>query len=56
MDQERKTRLEELGFDFSLKEKANEEIWNLQFQKLREYYEIHGHCELFWAVDCFTFI
>jgi hypothetical protein len=50
MDQERKTRLEEIGFyiDLNLKDK-----WNLQFKKLRDYSVKHGHCELVWAVDRF---
>jgi hypothetical protein len=56
MDPERKRRLDEIGFDFNPKEKTNEENWNLQFKKLRGYYGKHGHCELFWAVDRFTFI
>jgi hypothetical protein len=43
MDQERKRRLEEIGFVFSTLD--NE--WNLQFKKLHEYYEKHGHCECF---------
>jgi hypothetical protein len=55
MDQERKPRLEEIGFDFSPKEKSKD-VWNLRFQKLREYYEKHGHCELFWTVDWFFYI
>jgi hypothetical protein len=50
----------EIGFDFNFIKKpinkANEILWNSKFQKLREYYEKHGHCELFWAVDCFIFI
>jgi hypothetical protein len=51
MNQERESRLEKIGFEFNGKEK-----WNLQFNKLRDYYVKHGHCELFWAVDRFTFI
>jgi hypothetical protein len=47
MDQEIIRRLDEIGFDFSPKEKANEDIWNLHFRKLHEYSEIHGHCECF---------
>jgi hypothetical protein len=50
MDPERKRRLDEIGFDFKHKDKANE-IWNLQVKKLRDFYGKHGHCELFWAVD-----
>jgi hypothetical protein len=53
MDQERKRRLDEIGFEFNVK---NEDIWNLQFKKLRDYYEKNGHCELFWAVDRFIFV
>jgi hypothetical protein len=56
MDQERKMRLEEIGFEFSRKVMTNEDIWDFQFQKLREYCERHGHCELLWDVDRFTFI
>jgi hypothetical protein len=52
MNQERKARLEEIGFIFF----ALNNIWNLQFKKLRHFYVKHGHCELIWAVDCFTFI
>jgi hypothetical protein len=43
--------------DFNLKNKSNKEIiWSFQFKKLQDYYENHGHCELFWTVDRFTFI
>jgi hypothetical protein len=49
-DQERKKRLDEFSFEFTGKGKvnANEEKWNLQFKKLRDYSREHGHCELFW--------
>jgi hypothetical protein len=50
---ERKRMLEEIGFDSN---PCKEENWNLQFMKLQDYYEEHGHCELMWAVDCFAFI
>jgi hypothetical protein len=53
MDQERKMKLEEIGFQFYIQDKAYTNLWDFQFQKLREYYEIHDHCELFCAVDCF---
>jgi hypothetical protein len=49
MDLERKRRLDEIGFVFS----AQDNIWNGLFKKLHDYYEIHGHCELLWAVDRF---
>jgi hypothetical protein len=52
MDFERKEKLDKIGFEFSVKNKENEEKWDLQFKKLRDYYGKHGHCELFWAVDC----
>jgi hypothetical protein len=50
MDHERKRMLDEICFEFSRKNEVNEN-WNLQFQKLRDYYEKHGHCELFWDVN-----
>jgi hypothetical protein len=50
MDQERKRMLDKIGFDFGM---TQEETWNLQFQKLRDFYVIHGHCELVWSVDRF---
>jgi hypothetical protein len=56
MDLERKRRLDEIGFEFDVKDEANEEEWNLQFKQLLDHYEKHGHCELFWAVDRFTII
>jgi hypothetical protein len=55
MNFERKAKLDEMCFEFSVRDKANEEKWNLQFKKLQEYHGKHGHCELFWAVDRFTF-
>jgi hypothetical protein len=55
MDQGRKVKLDEIGFKFSpRRDKANQEKWNLKFKKLQDYYEKHGHCELFWAVDRFA--
>jgi hypothetical protein len=54
LDQERKRTIDEIGFDFN--PKGLEDIWNLQFKKLRDYYEKHGHCELFWPVDRFVFL
>jgi hypothetical protein len=49
MDQERKTKLNEIGFVVFTRDKD----WNLQFTKLRDYYVKHDHCELVWAVDRF---
>jgi hypothetical protein len=46
MDPERKAKLDEIGFDFNPKGNAKEN-WNLQFKKLRDYYEKHGHCKFF---------
>jgi hypothetical protein len=48
--------LDEIGFDFNPKGKANEENWNLQFKRLQDYNGKQGHCELFWDADRFTFI
>jgi hypothetical protein len=48
---ERKTMLDEIGFEFNLSDKTNEGKWNLQFKRLQDYYEEHGHCELFGAVN-----
>jgi hypothetical protein len=56
VDVERKAKLDEIGFEFSVKNKANEENWNLKFKKLQEYHVKHGHCELFWAANRYTFI
>jgi hypothetical protein len=65
MHPERKRMLNEIGLDFNANDKANErkwmgltfeKKWNLQFKKLQDYYEKHGHCELFWDDDRFTFI
>jgi hypothetical protein len=56
VDVERKAKLDEIGFEFSVKDKTNEDNWNSQFKKLQDYHEKHRHCELFWAVDRFTFI
>jgi hypothetical protein len=57
MDQGRKTRLDEIGFELNAKIMTYDHIWDLQCQKLHNYYEKHGHCELVWAaVDRFTFI
>jgi hypothetical protein len=58
MDQERTQKLGDIGFEFVHEDraKANEDIWGFQFKKLREYYEKHGHCELLWPVDCYTFL
>jgi hypothetical protein len=53
MGQERKRMLYEIGFEGT----TNEENWNLQFKKLRDYYGKHDHCEYFGAVDhYFNFI
>jgi hypothetical protein len=51
---ERKEKLDDIGLEVSVKERANEEYWNLQFQKLRCFFAKHGHCELFWGVDPFA--
>jgi hypothetical protein len=57
MDFERKEKLDEIGFQFTvLKDRTNEPKWNLQFKKLQDYNVKHGHCELFWDVDRFTVI
>jgi hypothetical protein len=57
MDHVRKRRLDEIGFAFKpTNNKAKDEKWNLQFKKLRDYYGIHGHCELRRAVDRFIFV
>jgi hypothetical protein len=56
MDFERKAKLDEIGFEMSVKDKTNEAKWNLQFKKLQDYYGKHGHCELFLAVDRFILI
>jgi hypothetical protein len=56
MDPEREAKLNEIGFEFNHKGKKCEEKWNLQFKTLQDYYGKHGHCELFWAVERFTFI
>jgi hypothetical protein len=52
MDPGRKMRLDEIGFVFDLLQ----ENWNVQFDSLRQFKNDNGHCELFWAVDRFTFI
>jgi hypothetical protein len=56
MDPERKGKLNEIDFEFNVKDKALAKHWNLQFKKLHDYYEKNGHCELLWDVDRFTFI
>jgi hypothetical protein len=60
MGKERKRMLYAIGFEFNgmgnLKIMTNEEKWNLQFKKLRDYCGKHGDCELSWPVDRFTFI
>jgi hypothetical protein len=56
MDSERKEKLDEIGFEYTVRDKAKAETWNLQFNKLQDYNGKHGHCELFWAVDRLTFI
>jgi hypothetical protein len=53
---ERKAKLDEIGFELSVQDEANEETWNLQFKKLQDYYGKHGHCELLLAVGRSTFI
>jgi hypothetical protein len=52
MDVERKEKLDKIGFEFFVRDKADEETWNLRFKELQDYNGEHGHCELlFWAVD-----
>jgi hypothetical protein len=45
MDVERQAKLDELAFDFSVREKTHEENWNLKFLKLKDYNRNHGHSE-----------
>jgi hypothetical protein len=52
MSPERKMRLDEIGFVFDLRK----ENWNVHFDSLRQFKNDDGHCELFWAVDRFTFM
>jgi hypothetical protein len=54
IDPEQKRMLDEIGFELNVKDKMNEERWNCQFQKLRDYYDKHGHCELFWTFGRFV--
>jgi hypothetical protein len=57
MDLERAKRLDEIDFDFNPgKGKAREKYWNFEFDRLRQFKNDHGHCELVWAVDRFTLI
>jgi hypothetical protein len=56
IDVDRKEKLDEIGFTFSVKFEGDEENWSLQFKKLQDYYVKHGHCELFLAVDRTSFI
>jgi hypothetical protein len=56
MNFERKEKLNGISFELSVKNKANEENWNLRFKKLQEYHGKHGHCELSWAVIRFDVI
>jgi hypothetical protein len=56
LDPERKRMIDEIGLAFNSTGMTNKENWNLQFQKLRDYNEKHGHCEFFWAVDRFSFV
>jgi hypothetical protein len=56
MDFERKAKLDEIGFEFYVRDKADEETWNLRFKELQEYHGKHGHCELFWTVKRYTFV
>jgi hypothetical protein len=54
---ERKAKLNEIGFDSNPNpNRTHERKWNVQLEKLGEFKEKHGHGELFWAVDYFTFI
>jgi hypothetical protein len=55
MNFERKAKLDKIGFEFSVKDKTNEKNWNLQFKKLQGYQGKHGHCELLWAANRYTF-
>jgi hypothetical protein len=52
---ERKRMLDEIGFDFN-PDKARKINWNFEFDRLCQFKNDHGHCELFWAVDRFTLI
>jgi DNA-binding SARP family transcriptional activator len=51
MDPEQKMKLDEIGFDFNPKAKANEANWNLKFKKLQNHNGKQGHCESLCAVD-----
>jgi phage pi2 protein 07 len=54
MDQEQEMKLEEIGFQFYMQDKANKDSWDFQFKKLHDYYEKHGHCEWFSVFDRFS--
>jgi hypothetical protein len=45
MDFERKDKLDVIGFEFSVKNKADEEKRTLQFKKLQDYYGKQGDCD-----------
>jgi hypothetical protein len=45
MDVEREAKLAEIGFEFSVQDKSNDEKWNLQFKKLQNYHGKYGHSE-----------
>ena len=41
---ERRSRMEEIQFDYELQSEKNERIWNEKFQRLRKYKLQHGDC------------
>jgi hypothetical protein len=50
LDQERKVRLEGIGFELSGKGKAHE----MHFEKLVEFKEKHGHCKWLMVLEYFS--
>jgi hypothetical protein len=48
---EQKRMPNEIGFVFNRKGMTYEDIWSLQFKKLRGYYGKHGHCKWFSVLD-----
>jgi hypothetical protein len=54
MGPERQKRLDDIGFEFKPKDRTKEEKWNAKFKNMRDYYEKHGHCELFWLSTVFS--
>jgi hypothetical protein len=41
---ERRSRIEEIGFNFELQSEKNERTWNEKLQRLKEYKRKHGDC------------